>query len=55
MSVVDPRLSFKLAEVVEKAAELGKHIGRCDQLTELINEQNQQLTNILSEMKGLFQ
>lgn len=53
MSVFDPLLSSKVTEAVLKAEECGEHIGRCDQLTELINEQTQELGNIVSEMRGL--
>jgi len=53
LSVLDPLLSSKIAELIEKAEEYGEHVGRCDQLTELINEQMQELENIVSEMRGL--
>jgi len=54
MSVLDPLLSSKIAEAVLKAKECGEYIGRCEQLTELINEQTQELENIVSEMRGLI-
>lgn len=53
MSILDPLLSSKIAKVVLKATECGEYIGRCDQLTELINEQQHELENIAYEMKGL--
>ena len=53
MSVLDSLLSSKIAEAVLKAKECGESIGRCEQLTELINEETQELENIVSEMKGL--
>lgn len=54
LSVLDPSLSSKIAELIKKAEEYGEYIGRCGQLSELINEQTQELENIVSEMKGLF-
>ena len=54
MPMNDPSLGAKLVELVLIAKELGELVGRCDQLTELINEQTQELENIVSEMKGLF-
>ena len=54
LSVLDPSLSSKIAEVVLKAEEYGEYLGRCEQLNELINEQTQELENIVSEMEGLF-
>ena len=53
MSMLDPSLEAKLVELVLIAKEFGELVGRCDQLTELINEQTQELENIVSEMKGL--
>jgi len=53
MSVLDPLLSSKILEAFLKAKECGEYIGRCEQLTELISEQTQELENIVSEMKGL--
>jgi len=55
MSIFDPLLSSKIAEVVLRAKECGEYIGRCDQLNELINEQQHELECIGSEMKGLFE
>jgi len=54
MSILDPLLSSKIAEVVLRAKECGEYIGRCDQLNELINEQQHELECIVSEMKGLI-
>ncbi len=53
MSVLDPSLSSKLAELTAKAIELGTYKGKYEQLTELVNEESQKLINIASEMKGL--
>ena len=53
MSVLDPLLSSKIAEVVLKAKECGEYIGRCDQLNELVDDQQQKLENVVSEMRGL--
>ena len=54
MSVLDPLLSSKIAELALKAKECGEYIGRADQLTELVSEQEQELENIVSEMRGLI-
>ncbi len=54
MSILDPSLSSKIGKVVLRAKECGEYIGRCDQLNELINEQQHELECIVSEMKGLF-
>ncbi len=53
MSVFDPLFSSKVAEVVLKAKECGEYVGRCNQLTELTNEQMEELETIISEMWGL--
>ncbi len=53
MSVLDPSLGSKVAELTVKAMEAGKYAGKCEQLTELVNEESQKLINIASEMKGL--
>ena len=53
MSMLDPSLEAKLVELVLIAKEFGELVGRCDQLTELINGQTQELENIVSEMRGL--
>jgi len=53
MSMLNPSLEAKLVELVLIAKEFGELVGRCDQLTELINEQTQELENIVSEMRGL--
>jgi uncharacterized protein YunC (DUF1805 family) len=53
MSILDPLLSSRIAKVVLKAKECGEYIGRCDQLNELINEQQHELESIVSEMRGL--
>jgi hypothetical protein len=53
MSMVNPALQTKLPELILKAKEIGELVGRCDQLTDLINDQKQQIDNIISEMKGL--
>jgi len=53
MSVFDPLFSSKVAEVILKVEECGECVGRCNQLTELINEQTEELENIISEMRGL--
>jgi len=53
MSVLDPSLGSKVAEVTTKAIEVGKYAGRCEQLNELVNEESQKLENIASEMEGL--
>ena len=54
ISVLDPLFSSKVAEVVLKAKECGEYIGRCDQLNELVDDQQQKLENIVSEMRGLI-
>lgn len=53
MSKLDPLLEIKLPELVLAAKEFGEIVGRCDQLNELMSQQNQELENIVSEMKGL--
>ncbi len=53
MSVLDPLLGSKIAGLIEKAEECGEYIGRCDQLNELASQQQQELENIVSEMRGL--
>jgi len=53
MSMFDPALETKLPELILKAKEMGELVGRCDQLTELIEDQKQKIDNIVSEMRGL--
>lgn len=53
MSMLDPSLEVKLAELVLTSKEFGELVGRCEQLTDLINERTQELENIASEMRGL--
>ena len=53
MSMLDPALEIKLPELILKAKEMGESVGRCDQLTELIEDQKQKIDNIVSEMRGL--
>lgn len=55
LSVLDPSLSSKIAELIKKTEEYGEYVGRCDQLNELISQQQQELENIVSEMKGLVE
>ena len=52
-SYIDPSFGYKLAEVIEIGVELGTYIGKCQQLSELINAESQRLENIVHEMKGL--
>ena len=53
MSVLDPQLGFKIAQLVEKAEEYGEYVGECNQLNEMMIEQGQELESIVSEMWGL--
>jgi len=55
LSVIDPSLSSKIAELIKKTEEYGEYVGRCDQLNELISQQQQELENIGYEMKGLVE
>jgi len=53
MSVLDPSFGSKVLKQIAKGIELGTYKGKCEQLTELVNEESQKLINIASEMKGL--
>jgi len=53
MSVLDPQLGSKLAQLIEKAKEYGEYVGGCNQLNEMMIEQGQELESIVSEMRGL--
>ena len=53
ISVLDPLFNSKVEEVVLKAEECGECIGRCDQLNELVDQQEQELEKVVSEMRGL--
>jgi len=53
MSVLDPQLGFKIAQLIEKAEEYGEYVGVCNQLNEMMIEQGQELESIVAEMRGL--
>jgi hypothetical protein len=53
LSIPDPLLFSKIAELNEETEKCGEFIGRMNQLNELMSQQAHELDNIISEMKGL--
>ncbi len=55
MSIFDQSLSSQIVEITKEVEECGEYIGKCNQLNELMSQQNQDVENIVSEMRGLIQ